>query len=207
MTAIRFIIVTAWLGLATVARASDATPGKASSGSTTSAKALEPGPDPVAPRVEFFDCVDQDKDLDGAASDGETLARLPGDRRLSLWKAGGPAGASWNAGDLRCEAAVRTECTRGKLALELRIGRALVGTRTLVLSSARKGEARFTVKEGVWRKNLDQTFGKKPVVSTAAFRLSAILTCEVPSEVAPDFARRRDYAAEATFVAGFASGE
>jgi hypothetical protein len=159
-------------------------------------------------RITYFECADEAKEPEPRTK------RAPGapvdkGKRLSRWEAGGPAGASWNAGDLYCPVAIEVECTKGRVQIELRVGRALAETRSLRLSGSRKTAASLLVKEEFWRRNLDDLSSsyRKIPIRTAIVRLGVILTCESPVQVYPGTGDHEDFAADASFVAGFASGE
>lgn len=123
---------------------------------------------------------------------------------LATWGGGGPSGSAWNVDDLRCEAAVRAPCTTGTVDVELRVGKGLVARRTLPLAG---GTATVTlpVRRADWRKNLDD--GKVASYRTAVFRVTATMSCQAPTEIAPGLGPRGEYAVDRVFVAGFADGE
>jgi hypothetical protein len=161
-------------------------------------------------KIVYFECAENAKESESEAL-SKTSPNKPIEKgkRLSRWEAGGPAGASWNAGDLYCPSEVAVQCAKGKVHLELRIGRALVDARTLPVSPKGKIVSSFLVKEQSWRRNLDEPSSayRQSQIKTAIIRLGVILTCELPEKVFPGGAAHDDFAADVAFVAGFASGE
>ena len=134
--------------------------------------------------LESFDCFA----VDGAP--GATAA--PEGPGLSTWKAGGPAGAAWNANALVCIASAHSSCADGQITAELRVGKAILATTT---SPVRQHavEWRLPVKRKQWEKQLDEATG--PAARRA------------PYELGPGIGPRAEFAADRMFVAGFAYGE
>ena len=151
--------------------------------------------------LESFDCFA----VDGAPG----AAAAPEGPGLSTWKAGGPAGAAWNANALVCIAAAHSSCADGEIIAEFRVGKAIVATTT---SPVRQHavEWRFPVKRKQWEKQLDDAAGpaaRRAPYRTAIFRLTVTLTCRAPYQLAPGLGPRAEFAADRMFVAGFAYGE
>lgn len=152
--------------------------------------------------IRYFDCAKL------AEAPGERGARLgPGSAGIRAWNDGGPGGAAWNAAGLDCTAVVSTTCSRGSVALELRVGTSVVARQTELI---RASELRWQVglEPSYWRSKLDdpEAPGGAPY-RTALFRLSAYLTCYSPYALAPNAGPRPEFAADDGFVAGFADGE
>jgi hypothetical protein len=164
-------------------------------------------PNPSEPRfvkVEAFDCAKHDL----FPGDPPPTGPIAPGSGIRSWHAGGPYGSNWNVGELRCTVRASAACSRGKVALTLRVGQRVVGERDVPIQS---GFALFEllVPERAWEDGLDAAstgpVGKLPF-QTASFRALVVLDCEAPT------ANLREWGypsvtAEDAFVASFASGE
>jgi hypothetical protein len=153
--------------------------------------------DAPAITIESFDCY---KLHSGPPADFSG----PG---VSAWRGGGPGGATWNAVELNCKAVIQTTCTDGSVVTETRIGKALVDRKTTAVRGTTV-DWRLTLQPHQWEKNFDEVPSpNRAAYRTALFRLAALLTCKAPYALQPSLGPRPEFAADRTFLAGFASGE
>ena len=134
---------------------------------------------------------------------------------ISAWRGGGPNGANWNVDDLRCVVAVSTTCSRAKVLVAIRVGTRLVADKKIDVGVAGGVPGRADVELAVafdrWRKHLDQPL-PSPAASqvpyrTAVFRATAQVTCSAPLPASAADWKYPSVTADASFVAGFATGE
>jgi hypothetical protein len=152
-------------------------------------------------RITSFDC-DKLDELPGVARPSGPVGAATG---IRAWHGGGPNGSNWNVGDLRCVIEAATDCRRGKLAAVARVGRSIVGKRQLDVAKAGPFSIEMAVAESGWRRNLEEPARQVPY-RTALFRATISVDCKDPQA---DLRQSRypEVGDDATFVAGFASGE
>lgn len=153
-------------------------------------------------RIASFDC----EPLEGPApTPGTEVRPIDAKRRLSLWPFGGPAGAAWNAGDLRCVVGLESHCARGQVEVRLHIANSLVTTKTVSLPSDAEKLIELIVSHGTWSRHLDKGQERAPF-KTAVFRAGSLVTCEEPA-VQPGLGPYFEFADNRAIVLGFATGE
>ena len=153
--------------------------------------------------IAAFDC---EKDESTARDPGPTGLVSPASG-IRSWHGGGPAGAAWNADDLRCAVRITTTCTRGRIAVVLRVGRAVVAERQQEIDGAQT-DLSMAVPFKSWKSAFDQPAKSLDApYKTAIFRATSLLTCTAPIEVNPWTAWYPSVVDEDAFVAGFAYGE
>jgi hypothetical protein len=142
-------------------------------------------------RIVRFDCV--------KAEDLEPGADFLWSQGIASWSRGGPGGATWNAGKLRCAVEIQTDCSRGEADVELRIGGALAGAQQLA----------FDVAAEQWQRHLDQSspLTERFPYRTATFSAAATAGCKTPEALGPSEGPRLEFADDSHFTAGFADGE
>jgi hypothetical protein len=149
-------------------------------------------------QIDAFDC---------SVMEPGSEATDPAAPGIATWRAGGPAGAAWNASHVVCVATVHTTCEAGQVSADLRIGKALTTSRSMEIQR-RSAVFRFTLERAQWEKNFDEVARSSHApYRTAIFRVTANLTCHKPYELAPGVGPRNEFAADRAFVAGFAQGE
>jgi hypothetical protein len=152
-------------------------------------------------QITRFDCVKAEERDDPNA--------FPWAQGLSRWAAGGPGGATWNAGNLDCAVEFQTRCTQGVADVELRIGAGLAGTRQAKIEHAGLTQVLVILSADQWRKRFDQSspLTKRFSYRTATFSAAVIASCEAPETLGPSNGPRLEFSDDRHFSAGFASGE
>jgi hypothetical protein len=176
------------------------TPASAQPASSSDASAASGGQDRLV-RISRFDCVMPDDVADNA--------EFPWPKGLSRWSGGGPGGAAWNAGALRCAVEFQTSCIQGEADIELRIGGALSGARHAKIDRGGAHLVTIDLKAGQWEKHFDQgsSLTKRFPYRTATFSASVTASCQAPEAFGPGMGPRLEFADHGHFTAGFAKGE
>ena len=197
-----------WILLLLGCRASAAAPTPAGS----AVQASDAGAPPVARRaprpfiaIASFDC-EKVIDLPGVAA---PAGAIPAARGIRAWHGGGPGGANWNVTDLRCVVRIDTRCTAGKVGVALRVGQHVVGEKQVDVRTS-PFDVELSVAQKQWQRALDQPTKRTAAglpFRTGIFRAMAVTDCSAPEEVSIKSWAYLDAAADAAFVAGFASGE
>jgi hypothetical protein len=155
-------------------------------------------------RVTAFDC-EKKEEFPGLPAQKGPVTSTSG---IRSWHGGGPGGANWNVGDLRCVVRVETSCDHGHVDVILRVGKVVVAERKADV--ARTVDVEVSVALKAWKQNLDDV-KKKGVTDlpyrTAVFRALAAVDCSAPRQANLKLSGYRDVTDEDVFVAGFASGE
>jgi hypothetical protein len=127
---------------------------------------------------------------------------------IRYWHGGGPGGSNWNVEDLRCSVRATTSCTRGRVDVILRVGKAIVAERPVDLTGGQV-DVEMSLAQKVWRGQVDERSEilADTLFQTAAFRSFVALTCTSPFEATYRDSRYLDVTDDDSFVAGFASGE
>lgn len=146
--------------------------------------------------VETFDCERDESAPGQPPQSGLVVAGIRG------WRQGGPAGANWNADDLRCTIRVKTTCAGGDVDVVLRVGRVKVARKRAAISGRGSPvDVEFLLPFAKWKRNFDDQKPSRQPYDTAVFRAKATLRClEPPDDSWPEWA-------EDMFTAGFAFGE
>jgi hypothetical protein len=135
----------------------------------------------------------------------------PIDAGISAWRGGGPNGANWNVDDLRCVVSVSTTCSRANIHITIRVGTRRVADKKIDVGVPGTTDVELEVPFDRWRKNLDEPLPSpgafKMPYRTAVFRASAQVTCSAPLQASAADWKYPSVTADASFVAGFASGE
>lgn len=156
-------------------------------------------------RISTFDC---EKWYEAPGFPKPTGAIQSG---ISEWRGGGPNGANWNVGDLRCVVGVASPCTKASIYVAIRVGTKLVAERKLDLGAGPQIDVELEIPYERWRKNLDEplraAWAFRVPYRTAVFRAIAQINCSAPVAASAANWKYPSVTGEATFVAGFASGE
>jgi len=155
-------------------------------------------------RVSAFDC-EKKEEFPGQPAQKGPVTPANG---IRSWHGGGPGGANWNVGDLRCVVRVETSCERGRVDVILRVGKATVAEKKV--DAARTVDVEIPLAQKSWRQNLDDVKKKSSLdlpYRTAVFRALAAVDCAAPTQASLKVSGYRDVTDEEAFVAGFASGE
>ena len=130
---------------------------------------------------------------------------------ISIWRGGGPNGANWNAEDLRCVVGVATQCSKATIRVAIRVGTRIVADRKVDVGAPGPADVELSVPFDRWRKNLDEPLPSpgpsKLPYRTALFRATAQISCLLPTSASAADWKYPSVTADASFVAGFASGE
>ena len=160
--------------------------------------------DGVLVKIDSFDC--------------EKLDDLPGFPRptgpvthgILDWHGGGPNGANWNVGDLRCVVRVSASCWPARLAVVVRVAARVAAAKSTAVTARGPLDVEIDVSQRAWNRNLDdepKANPRRPPFRTAVFRASAEIDCQDRPGANINESRFPEVAAERSFVAGFASGE
>jgi hypothetical protein len=152
-------------------------------------------------QISRFDCVTSD--------DAADAAEFPWTKGISHWSGGGPGGAAWNAGALRCAVEFQTSCAMGHADVELRIGGAISGSERATINRAAAQQITFRLVAQQWERHLDQASPRTKgfPYRTATFSASVTASCQAPEMVGPSTGPRLEFADDHHFTAGFARGE
>jgi hypothetical protein len=152
-------------------------------------------------RISRFDCV--------KAEDAAGSPVFPWDRGISLWKAGGPGGATSNASMLHCALEFQINCTRGEADAEIRISGALSKSQRLKIDRAGAQLIDFELEQQQWEQHFDQgsALTERFPYQTATFSAAITAACEAPEALGPSLGPRREFADDRHFTAGFSNAE
>jgi hypothetical protein len=150
-------------------------------------------------RIARFDCAHSE----------ESEAQFPWSQGIASWSGGGPGGAAWNIGKLRCAVELQTNCSRGAADVELRVGGALAGHTRASIEKPGLHLVTFELTAPQWEQHFDEgsALTGRFAYRTATFSATAIASCQAPEAFGPGNGPRLEFADDRHFTAGFASGE